>query len=117
MKFKYSHTFYLGIFLVIASLLLGKLTLAITIIYFENPIIRWSSIVVYALTWPLLILGAVLIGKEYANTVYKYCSYKYYHASLKEGTKKALEATKTKTKQLHSQVTNKLRKKQRGQQP
>ena len=115
MKFKYSPPFYMGIFLVISSLILGKITLATAIIYFDNQALRWGSIIAYSLTWLILIMGAVLIGKEYAKTVYKYCSYKYYHASLKEGTKKAFEATKVKTKQLQSHVTNKLRKKQPGQ--
>lgn len=103
-EFKYTSKFYIGAVMVISSFLLAKLVLATFIIYFDRPFIRWLSIIVYVLTWPMLFIGAWWVGKEYAKALHRYFSYQFYHQSLKEGTKKAY----IKTKEAHSAVKKKL---------
>ncbi len=110
-EFKYTRKFYLGAVMIISSFLLAKLVLATFIIYFNNPLIRWLSIIVYILTWPMLFIGAWWVGKEYAKALHRYFSYQFYHRSLKEGTKKAFNKTKDKTKEIHSTVKKKFAEK------
>lgn len=40
------------------------------------------------MSWPMLIVGALFAGKEYAKSLKRYFSYRFYHKSLKEKTKK-----------------------------
>ncbi|MBU0470346.1 MAG: hypothetical protein KKA62_02710 [Nanoarchaeota archaeon] len=103
-KIKYSPKFYLGVILLISNFIIAKIMTVIFFLYFNNKLIRWSSLVVYVLTWGMLILGAYWVGKEYAKAINKYFSYKYYHKSFKEGTKRALNKTKIETIKLHSNV-------------
>lgn len=103
-EFKYTSKFYAGIIMVIGSLLLGKLVLISFVVYFNIPFIRWLSIIIYLLSWPMLFIGVWWVGKEYAKALHRYFSYHFYQQSLKEGTKKAYN----KTKEAHSVVKRKF---------
>ncbi|MEK6969588.1 MAG: hypothetical protein AABW48_04125 [Nanoarchaeota archaeon] len=110
-EFKYTSKFYVGVVLIISSFLLAKLVLATFVIYFNYPLIRWLSIIIYVLTWPMLFIGVWWVGKEYANALHRYFSYHFYHQSLKEGTRTAYNKTKEKTKEIHSNVKRKFAEK------
>lgn len=99
-KPKYSWKFYTGIVLIIASLIIGKITQLIFFLYLDDFWLMWSAVIIYILSWPMMILGIWWVGKEYADKIRKYADYKFYHQSLKAGTRRAVE----RTKQLHHQT-------------
>lgn len=109
-RYRFSGRFYLGILLVLASLLLGKITLVIFIMNLDDSLLRWASLAVYLVSWPMLIIGVWWVGKEYAESVGKYFSYRYYHESMKKNTQKVYDITKEKTKRLGEEMSN-LKKK------
>jgi hypothetical protein len=80
--------------MIIGSLLIGALTKILLILYFYDALMRWTLLIVYFLTWPPLIVGAWWVGKEAADKIKRYASYKFYHHSLKEGTKRVYSGTK-----------------------
>jgi hypothetical protein len=82
--------FYMGVILIVASLTLGKLTIA-SFLWSQSSIGQWISIIVYVLSWPMLFWGAWLAGKEYTNSIKKYNSFKFYHDSAKKGAKHMVE--------------------------
>ncbi len=94
MKLKFSTKFYVGVVLVILSFVLGKVTNIIFIVYFNNVFWRWFSIIVYILSWPMLIVGAWWAGKEYAEKIKRYFSYRFYHDRMKNKTKKVYNQLK-----------------------
>jgi len=100
MKFKYTLKFIWGIVLIVASLLLGLLTKIFMILYLNNENVFWSMVIIYILSWPMLIWGIWWAGKEYAESLRKYFQYKYYHNHMKVKTKKAYHATKERTQKL-----------------
>lgn len=102
-----SVKFYLGLLLVVVSLIIGKVTTFMFVLYFNETKIRWMAMIIYILSWPLLVLGIYWIGKEYSASIKKYITYQYYQESIKQGTRKALY----KTKQMGSSVKNKWNKK------
>ena len=104
-EFDFSWKFYLGVVMVIASLVIGKIAAAVFILYLDDATLRWLSILVYILTWPLLFAGIWWVGKEYYDSIRRYTSYRFYHESLKKGTRKAIG----KTKELGSKVQQKVR--------
>lgn len=117
-KLIYSGKFYAGIIIIILSFAIAKIALAAFILYYGNPWIRWLSIIIYILTWPMLFLGVWWAGKEYAKALNKYFTYKFYHESVKEGTRKAISRTRDihskvmhKTKDIHSKVKERLQSK------
>jgi len=59
----------------------------------------------------MLLIGVWWVGKEYAEEIKKYISYKFYHESVKQGTKMVVDRTKTETKRIHSVVKNKFKRK------
>ncbi len=91
---KFSFKFYLGAAFIIGSLLIGALTKILLIFYFYDVFMRWTLLIIYFLTWPPLIVGAWWVGKEAADKIKRYASYKFYHHSLKEGTRKVYSGTK-----------------------
>lgn len=112
-KPKYSWKFYTGIFLIVASLVIGKITQIIFFLYLDNFWLAWTSIIIYIISWPMIILGIWWVGKEYADKIRKYADYRFYHRSLREGTKRAIERTKQlhqKTRMIGDNVRNHLRK-------
>jgi hypothetical protein len=118
---KYTRKFYAGVGLVLFSLLLGKITTATFIFYFSHPVIRWSSVIIYFLSWPMLILGAWWVGSEYYARIKRYVSYRFYHESVKRGTKRIYQKTKdgyhktkSKTKTLHQKIRGTLEKRRKS---
>ena len=116
-KYKFSNKFYLGIILIIVSFIIGKITTATFIIYFNNQLLKWISLIIYIISWPMLILGIWWIGEEYASMIKKYISYKFYHESAKRGARKAVHSTKRlskkvghKTKQASKKITSRIKK-------
>ncbi len=113
---KFSFKFYLGAAFIIGSLLIGALAKILLIFYFYDAFMRWTLIIIYFLTWPPLIVGAWWVGKEAADKIKRYASYKFYHHSLKEGTKrvysgtkKAYSATKERTRKFQEKAKNRTK--------
>lgn len=115
--FRPSVRFYLGISFIILSLVMGKITTGV----FLSCTLRkalcagfWPSVVTYVISWPLLILGVYWVGREYYNQIRKYISYKFYHESLKRGTRKAVWKTRELKRRLGKKIRDKrLRKVER----
>ena len=103
---RFSIKFYLGVLFILLSLILGKLTTFTFLFYFEDTLIVVLSIIVYVLSWPMLIIGVWWAGREYWESVKKYSTYGFYHRSIKKGTKKAYHAGK----RLHEGAKNKVKK-------
>ncbi len=97
-----STRFYIGIILIIASLILGKVTTIITITYWADPVIRYTSIIVYILSWPILILGAYWSGQEYVDRMRRYSSPTFYH----DAVKKHAQIAYAKSDKLRNRVKN-----------
>lgn len=75
-----------GLILVAASLIIGKITTVLFMVYFGNKLFRYIDLLIYILTWPMLIFGVYICGiegTEYIKRIYCYFSYKYYHEHLK----------------------------------
>ena len=106
--YKFSTKFYLGILFIATSLILGKITTIIFIWNFNDPSLRWISLMIYVLSWPLLIIGIIWVGTEYASTVRKYISYQFYHDKVKDRTQKAFYKTKEMSNIMQQKVKNKL---------
>ena len=102
--------FYLGIMLFVLSLIIGKITTVTFLWYNSDELIKWFSIIVYILTWPMMFIGIWWAGKEYTNQLKKYFSYKYYHNHMVEGTKKVLVTGKGMAIKTHSHVTRNTKK-------
>jgi hypothetical protein len=77
-KSKFSKKFYIGIALIISSLIVGKITQAIFVIYFTNEFIRKLAVIIYIITWPPFILGIVWAGTEYVNKYNRFFTFKFY---------------------------------------
>ncbi len=107
-SYKFSTKFYIGLLFIASSLILGKITTFIFFWYFNDISLRWISLMIYILTWPLLIIGIIWVGTEYASTVRKYISYQFYHEKVKDRTQKAFYKTKEMSNIMHQKVKNKL---------
>ena len=121
MKLKYTLKFYWGIVLVLLSFTIGFFNKIFFFIYFNNNTIRNCMVIIYILTWPMLIWGAWWAGKEFVDSVKKYFKYMFYHNSVKKGTKrvytvtragagKIKEGAKAKTDKFRSEVKTKMDK-------
>ncbi len=95
-RYQFPFRFYLGLVLIVASLIIGALTKITLLLYFHNSTIRWASVIVYLLSWPLLAVGGWWVGSEYYRLIRRYASYRFYQESIKEGTRKAYQRTKQK---------------------
>ncbi|MBI4151414.1 hypothetical protein HY496_00445 [Candidatus Woesearchaeota archaeon] len=104
-KYRFSTRFYLGIILIVFSLIIGKITSIIFIFYFSDAYLRWISAIVYVLSWVPFIIGIWWVGHEYSEGIKKYFSYKYYHQAVKLKAGKAI----TKTRELHQHVRNRMK--------
>ncbi|PIN76475.1 hypothetical protein COV17_02350 [Candidatus Woesearchaeota archaeon CG10_big_fil_rev_8_21_14_0_10_36_11] len=107
MKLRFSSRFYGGIALLFCSLLLGKGSQLVFFLYLNDPVIRWIAIGIYIISWVPFFIGIWWIGKEYAEAVRKYFSYKFYTASIKKGTRNVV----TKTKLVGNRVKEKIKEK------
>jgi hypothetical protein len=80
---KFSKKFYIGIGLIISSLVIGKITQTTFIIYFTNDFIRKLSVIVYILSWPPFLLGIAWAGMEYVKKYNRFFTFKYYKNKIK----------------------------------
>ncbi len=105
-EYNLSGKFYFGIILIAVSLIIGKITQITFLFHYNDPTIRWTALTIYILSWIPFFIGAWWVGKEYTKAIRKYFSYKYYHQTIKSGTKKAIAKTKERTKSLQNKVKN-----------
>ena len=82
-KIKFTKKFYIGIVLIISSLIIGKVTQTTFIIYFKNDFIRKLSVVVYILSWLPFLLGIAWAGMEYVKKYNKFFTFKYYKDKIR----------------------------------
>ena len=83
----FSKRFYIGIWLIIISLIVGKLTQAAFIFYFNNSIIRKLSIIIYLISWVPFLIGIAWAGKEYVQKYNKYFTVAYYREKIRNRNK------------------------------
>ncbi|PIZ51632.1 hypothetical protein COY27_02865 [Candidatus Woesearchaeota archaeon CG_4_10_14_0_2_um_filter_33_13] len=100
MNLKYSAKFYWGATLIILSFIIGGFSKVLFFLNLENDNMFWSMLIVYILSWPILILGVWWMGKEYADSLRRYLQYKFYSEHLRNGTQKAFTATKNKANEV-----------------
>ena len=93
-----SKKFYVGMGLILLSFILGGVAKVVFIIYFYSNFMRWFSIILYILSFPILVVGIWLAGREYYEAMKKYFSYKYYTKSAYNKTKAIREKVKGKFK-------------------
>ncbi len=103
---RFSRKFYLGVFLIVLSLILGKVATAIFILYLKDAFWRWSAIAIYVISWFMLAVGVWWVGKEYSDSLRKFLGYKFYHERMYHHTKRFYD----RTKELRSKVREKLNK-------
>ena len=82
-KKQFSKRFYIGVGLIVSSLIIGKLTQATFVIYFTNDFIRKISVIVYILSWLPFIIGIAWAGMEYVNKYNRFFTIKYYRDKIK----------------------------------
>ena len=109
-QYRFSLQFYMGIVLIILSLIIGNVTKVFILLYFNDPDIRWISLIIYVLSWPILIVGAWWAGRETYQALKRYFSYRFYHQHLKEGTKKVYH----RTQELKERVKQKMHPRRRA---
>jgi hypothetical protein len=73
-----SKKFYLGVFMILLSLVIGKITQATFIVYFNNVLIRRISIIIYLISWPMFLWGIWAVGREYGEKLQRYFKISYY---------------------------------------
>jgi len=79
----FSNKFYIGIGLIISSLIIGKITQTTFIIYFSNDFIRNLSVIVYIVSWIPFLIGIAWAGREYVNKYNRFFTFKYYINKIK----------------------------------
>lgn len=83
----FSNKFYIGLLLIIISLIVGKLTQVTFFIYFNNDFIRKLSIIVYIISWLPFILGFAWSGKECVTKINRFFTFTYYKTKIKKTNK------------------------------
>jgi hypothetical protein len=81
-KKQFSQKFYTGVILIIASLIVGKITQGLFIWYFNNEFIRQLAIITYIISWPFFIAGIWMVGTEYADTYKQWRSFRLCYQKL-----------------------------------
>jgi len=84
---QFSKQFYIGIWLIIITLIVGKITQATFIFYFNNDFIRRLSVIVYLISWPPFLLGIALAGREYVDKYNRFFTIKYYREKFRNRRK------------------------------
>lgn len=79
----FSKKFYIGIGLIISSLIIGKVTQTTFIFYFTNDFIRNLSVIVYVISWIPFLLGIAWAGMEYVIKYNRFFTFKYYINKIK----------------------------------
>jgi hypothetical protein len=111
---KFSTRFYIGIILVIISIIVGKITQVTFLLYINNPTIMYGSIIIYLISWIPFLIGGWWIGKEYYYKIKRYTQYRFYHHTAKKAyhvTKRGTKAIARKSKNLGGKIKNRLKKK------
>lgn len=103
-RYKYSTKFYLGLIILILSLILGKVGLYYLVFFNKGSGLFWLGVFIYLVSWPLTIWGVWWVGIEYADKIKKFISYKFYTQSLTRGTKRVVRAGATGTKTVGRKV-------------
>ena len=106
----FSWKFYTGIVLIIFSFIVGGIIKILLLFYFNHPIVWWILFVSYFLTWLILIWGVWLVGKEYADKINRYLSYRFYHESLREGTRIVAVHARDQTKKFASNTKDRTKR-------
>jgi len=112
LNYRFSGKFYIGVVLILLSLIIGGVTKITLILYLASPEkVTWNSflvsLIIYIISWPMLLWGIWWTGRETYEALKRYFSYRYYHHSIKEGTKRAYHHTKI----LKEKVKGRLRRK------
>lgn len=79
----FSKKFYIGIVLIISSLIVGKVTQTTFFIYFNNDFIRKLSVIIYIASWLPFIIGIAWAGMEYAKKYNRFFTLKFYKDKIK----------------------------------
>ncbi len=80
---KFTKKFYIGIWLIIISLIVGKITQAVFFFYYTNIFLRKISIIVYLFSWFPFLLGIAWAGKQYVDKYNRFFTFKYYKNKIK----------------------------------
>lgn len=86
-KNQFTKKFYLGIGLVISSLIIGKITQTTFIVYFNNAFIRKASVIIYIVSWFPFLLGIAWSGRESMIRFNRFFTLKYYKDKIKSRKK------------------------------
>ena len=97
LKKEYSWKFLIGAVMIVLSMVIGAITKILIFFYLDNAFWFWFNVIVYGLSWIMLFLGAWWVGKEYADKIKRYGSFKFYEQSLKKGTTKMYHFTRDET--------------------
>ncbi len=82
-KKQYTKKFYIGVALIILSLIIGKITQATFMIYFKDDFIRTVSVIIYLISWIPFIVGIAWAGKETFSRYNRFFTIKYYKEIIK----------------------------------
>ena len=93
-QYRFTPKFYTGIAFIILSLVSGNVAKVFFIVYFAQPALRWTWLLVYIASWVILFIGIWWAGREAYEEVQRYFSYRYYHEKVRDNTRKAWERTK-----------------------
>jgi len=106
----FSWKFYVGVSLIIISVILGVITKIFFFMNLHDLTMMWFWGIIYLLSWPMLILGAWWVGKEYYNKIKKYTEYKYYQESIKKTSLAFVDKAKHHTSRVTEGVKSNLTK-------
>lgn len=95
-KQQLTKKFILGVVIIIVSLILGKLVLIPFFLFPLSFTAKWTLLIIYILTWPMMFVGIYFAGMEgYRLATHKYKEYKKRTIyRVKTTSKKAAEHTK-----------------------
>ena len=82
-KKNFTEKFYIGVALIILSLIIGKITQVAFMIYFKDDFIRTISVIIYLISWIPLIIGIAWAGKETFSRYNRFFTFKYYKEIIK----------------------------------
>ena len=102
-----NNRFILGVVIIILSFIIGILCKVFLVLYILNRGVELTLLIIYAISWLMLIPGVYLCGREgyeYSKKLYRrYTSYKTYHRHIKKGIKKGSKTIKKGTRQMTRQ--------------
>ena len=79
---KFSKKFYIGVILIIISLIIGKITQATFMIYFDDKNVRNFSVTVYLISWIPFLWGIAWAGRETFDKYNMFFTIKYYKRKM-----------------------------------